>query len=321
MKTGSILRVLTYHRVANPEQIHPSDPRLVSATPEMFARHMQWLAKHYQVIDMSVAVEAIASGSPLPRRAVLITFDDGYPDFLQHAWPVLRKFQLPATLFVPTAFPDQPDSAFWWDRLYATVITSTETEITDPALGRLPLHTRQEREHSARILQNHVKSLQHTEAMAWIDDLCQRIASQEIVTPGILGWEELKSLSEAGITIGAHSRTHPLMTRISSEQVHEEISGSQQDIENRLGKTLPVFCYPAGACNETICNIARDAGILLGFSTRLGHNRIGSCDPLCLRRINITQRTTPAVLRGRLSRTGIHADILRHKVKLWLRSR
>ena len=320
MKTASTLRVLTYHRIASPELIYPSDPRLVSATPEMFARHMEWLASHYHVIDMQSALEAIVSGAPLPRRAVLITFDDGYPDFLEHAWPVLRELRLPATLFVPTAFPGKQGSAFWWDRLYAAIITSTEPEITDQKLGRLPLHTRQDREHSVRILQSHVKSLQHTEAMTWVDDLCRRLASQEIVTPGVLGWEELKLLSEEGVTIGAHSRTHPLMTRISNEQVREEISGSQQDLENNLGKKLPIFCYPAGAYNEATCSIAKDAGIMLGFSTRLGHNHIGSCDPLCLRRINMTQRTTPTVLRGRLSRIGIYADIWRHNMKQRLRS-
>lgn len=321
MKTDNRLRVLTYHRIANPELVYPSDPRLVSATPEMFGRQMKWLAKHYHVIDMPLAVEAIISGVPLPRRAVLITFDDAYPDFLEHAWPVLRTLKLPATLFVPTAFPDQQGSGFWWDRLYAATLTSTEPEITDMQLGRLSLHTRQDREHSARIMQNHVKSLQHTEAMIWVDDVCRRLASQEVVIPATLGWEELKLLSEEGVTIGSHSRTHPLMTRISNEQVREEISGSQQEIENKLGKKLPIICYPAGAYNETTCSIAKDAGIVLGFSARLGHNHIGSCDPLCLRRIHMTQRTTPMVLRGRLSRIGIYADIMRHTVKQKIKSR
>lgn len=320
MKTGSTLRVLTYHRIANPELVYPSDPRVVSATPEMFALHMQWLEKHYHVIDMSSAVEAIVSGVPLPRRAVLITFDDGYPDFLEHAWPVLRKLHLPVTLFVPTAFPDQQVPTFWWDRLYAATVTSKEPEITDSKLGRLPLHTRQDREHSARIMQNHVKSLQHIEAMMWVDDVCQRIASQKIVTPATLGWEEIKMLSDEGVTIGSHSRTHPLMTRIGDEQVREEITGSQQDLENKLGKKLPIICYPAGAYNETTCSIAREEGIVLGFSTRLGHNNIGSSDPLCLRRINMTQRTTPTVMRGRLSRIGIVADTWRHALKQRLRS-
>jgi peptidoglycan/xylan/chitin deacetylase (PgdA/CDA1 family) len=102
--------------------------------------------------------------------------------------------------------------------------------------------------------------------------------------------------------------------------VYEEITGSQRDIEKRLGKTLPVFCYPAGAYDLATCNIARAAGIILGFSTRLGHNNLASCDPLSLRRINVTRRTTPMVMRGRLSRIGIHADIWRHNLKQRLRN-
>jgi len=319
MSAGKILRILTYHRVIGPEQAPHFDPRLVSATPEMFARHMKWLAKHYHVIDMPSALAAFVSGAPLPRRAVLITFDDAYPDFLEHAWPVLRTLQLPVTLFVPTAFPDQQAPGFWWDRLYATTLASTEAEITDVQLGRLSLHTRQDRERSARIMQGHVKSLQHTEAMMWVDDVCRRLASQEIVTPATLGWDDLKILSEEGVTIGAHSRTHPLMTRISNQQVSDEISGAQQDIETMLGKALPIFCYPGGAYNDAVCSIAKDAGIELGFGTRLGHNNLNNCNPLCLERINMTLRTTTTVLRGRLSRVGIHADLMRHKMKMYLR--
>lgn len=320
MSAGQILRILTYHRITRPEHAPHSDPYLISATPEMFTQHMKWLAKHYRVIDMPSAIEAVSCGAPLPRPAVLITFDDAYPDFLENAWPVLRRLQLPATLFVPTAYPDQKKSGFWWDRLYATTLTSAEPEITDLQLGRLPLHTRQDREHSLRIMQSHVKSLPHSEAMMWVDDVCRRLASQEIVTPATLGWDDLKLLSREGVTIGAHSRTHPLLTQITDQQLGDEISGAQQDIETMLGKALPIFCYPGGAYNEAICRIAKNAGIELGFATLLGHNHLNRCNPLCLKRINMTLRTTTMALRVRLSRVGIHADIGRRKVKKYLRS-
>lgn len=317
---GRTLCVLTYHRVASPEAIYPSDPRLVSATPEMFVKHMEHLARYYHVVDMSTVLDAVVSSATLPRRAVLITFDDAYPDFLEHAWPTLRKFDLPATLFVPTSFPGQQESEFWWDRLYAAVITTKESRLVAPDLGQFTLNSQQSREHCVRVLQNYVKSLPHNNAMAWVDDICERLVSQKSMTSGTLSWGELKLLSNEGVTICAHSRTHPLMTRINYDQVQEEVAGSLKDLEDNLGNVLPVFCYPAGAYNKTVCQIARDNGILLGFSVTLGHNRINSCDPLTLKRINITKRTNPIVLSGRLSRIGIYADIWRNNLKQRLRS-
>ena len=319
MNAGHILRILTYHRVIKPEDTIHSDPHLISATPEMFTQHMKWLERHYQVIGMRQALDAVVYGAPLPQRAVLITFDDGYPDFRDYAWPTLQQLGLPVTLFVPTAFPGKQISAFWWDRLYAAVITSREHEIIDEKLGCLQLHTHRDRARSALILRNHVRLLPHTEAMAWVDDLCLKLTYEEHVTTTPMSWQDLRLLSEQGVTIGAHSRTHPLMTQITNQQVYEEISGAQRDIETMLGKTLPIFCYPAGAYNHTICSIAKKSGIKLGFSTRLGHNNLNSCNPLCLKRINMTRRTTPTVLRGRLSRVGIHADVWRHKMKKYLR--
>jgi len=319
MNPGKTLRVLTYHRIARSEDSTHSDPHLISATPEMFAHHMQWLEKHYQVIDMQQALDAIVHQAPVPKRAVLITFDDGYPDFRDHAWPVLRQLGLPVTLFVPTAFPGQQGSAFWWDRLYAAVATSMESEIVDEKLGRLKLQTDQDRISSALTLRNYVKSLSHPEAMAWIDDVCLKLTNEDCVTTAPMNWQDLRQLSDQGVTIGAHSRTHPLLTKITRQQVHDEISGAQQDIESMMGKVLPIFCYPAGASNPEICDIARNAGIELGFGSRLGHNNLNSCNPLCLERINITRRTSTAVLRGRLSRIGIHADIWRRKMKNYLR--
>ena len=320
MKSGTTLRVLTYHRIITPEQAYPHNLSLISATPAMFARHMEMLARHYNVIDMPTALAAFTSGDRLPQRAVLITFDDAYPDFLEHAWPVLREHRLPATLFVPTAYPDMPGRWFWWDRLYAAVMTTTAQQLDDVALGHMSLATPEARRLCAHVVGDRVKQLPHDQAMLWVDDICQQLPGPELKPAGILGWDELRALAGQGITIGAHSRTHPLMTRIPAAQIREEIRGSLQDIRDRIGECLPVFCYPAGAYNRETCEIAGSEGIVLGFSTRLGHNHIEGTDPLSLRRINISPRTTPLVLRGRLSRLGIHADIWRQQIKFRLRN-
>lgn len=118
----NLLRVLTYHRVDHPDARPELDPHLISATPEDFARQMEHLAEHYRVVTIDQVLQAVRETSPLPPRSVLVTFDDAYRDFSEHAWPTLQRLGLPAVMFVPTAFPSQPRQ-FWWDTVYQALHT------------------------------------------------------------------------------------------------------------------------------------------------------------------------------------------------------
>ncbi|MCA9999560.1 MAG: polysaccharide deacetylase family protein, partial [Anaerolineales bacterium] len=115
----NLLRVLTYHRVDDPEKRPSLYPR-VTVTPKEFVGQMQHLVAGYNPVSLDQVLEAMEAPvlRALPPRAVLVTFDDAYCDFAEQAWPVMKRYSIPATLFVPTAFPDQPQRTFWWDRLY-----------------------------------------------------------------------------------------------------------------------------------------------------------------------------------------------------------
>src|SRR5262245_66051523 len=99
-----MLRVLTYHRIAEASSALHLNPRLISASPEEFAAQIRFLASHYRVVGLEDVLVAFETHRPLPRRAVLITFDDAYRDFMDVAWPILQAHRVPATLFVPTAY-------------------------------------------------------------------------------------------------------------------------------------------------------------------------------------------------------------------------
>jgi hypothetical protein len=91
----NILRVITYHRVANLDDDHLLNPRLISATPEVFALQIEHVANNYNAVSIDQVLDVIMNGGQLPDRAVLITFDDAYYDLTEHAWPILKRFQLP----------------------------------------------------------------------------------------------------------------------------------------------------------------------------------------------------------------------------------
>lgn len=307
-----MLRVLTYHRVAPLREDTRLDPRLISATPEVFARQMAHLAKYYEVVSAETVLNSLETGVPLPRRAVMITFDDSYRDFGEIAWPILQRYRLPVTLFVPTAYPGNPHRAFWWDRLYCALCHSSQPELTGTPVGALPLGTREQRLMSLRRLQAHVKSIPHREAMQLVEEVCDGLPGVQPPLRTVLDWDELRKLAREGVTVASHTRTHPILTQLSREQIREEAEGSRQDLERELGAVLPLFCYPNGSHDDVVANIIREAGYEIAFTGLDGHNELGSTDPLRLRRTNITRRTSPAIFRLRLLRLFTYLDAWRH---------
>lgn len=290
-----LVRVLTYHRVENREG---------------FAQQANYLASSHHVISMLELLEACERGTTLPPRSVLITFDDAYHNFAQHAWPVLKRYRLPVTLFVPTAFPDDPERGFWWDRLEQAVATTRRRDELDTPLGRLPLAQPNQRDQAFRRLRDYVKALPHSKAMTLVEQICSELD----VPPAphrVLGWDELRQLAREGVTLGAHSRTHPLMDRISIEEARSEAIGSLHDLEREIGPVPPIFAYPGGTFNDTIAEVLAHAGFALAFTTVRGTNILGEADRLQLRRNNIGQRATVGVLRARLLQSSVYLNRLR----------
>jgi peptidoglycan/xylan/chitin deacetylase (PgdA/CDA1 family) len=308
-----VLKILAYHRVAELRDTPALDVRTVSATPEGFAWQMKHLAGFYSVVSMPEVLEAVEKGRPLPKRAVLITFDDAYADFAEIAWPILKHLRLPATMFVPTAYSNQPERAFWWDHLYQAFAATTRAAIYVSPFGNLPLLPLDQKRRSLRAVQNHVTTLPHCEAMRLVDSLCAELGLSCAKGASVLTWKQLRQLSSEGLTLGSHTRTHPLMTQITPEQMREEVQGSQEDLQREIGACLPIFCYPNGNHNDAVVRVLREQGIRLAFTTLSGPNKLGSSDPLRLHRTVIMPRTTPAIFRLRLLRLGIHLDSWRER--------
>jgi len=298
----NLLRVLTYHRVDEPASQSDLYPGMISASPEEFAKQMAYVATNYRVVSMWDVLDRFRQQRPLPPRSVLITFDDAYRDFATKAWPILQNHHLPVTLFVPTAFPGEPQRCFWWDRMYRAIGSNRALQLCETPWGPASLTSDAERLGLFKRLKEHVKSLPHTEAMSLVDRLCvDENTKQECASNQVLNWDELRCLADNGVTLAPHSRTHPLMNRISPRQAIDEALGSLNDLQSQIeGNLAPVLAYPAGGVNEATVDALRGSDIELAFTTRRGVNDLTSADPLRLRRINIGRRTTLNLLRAQL---------------------
>lgn len=295
----NLLRVLTYHRVDYLDA-HPAlDPSLISATPEAFDDQMGYLATHYRVLSMPELLDICQKRASLPPRSVLVTFDDAYVDFSEHAWPILQRHRLPVTLFVPTGFPGHPERAFWWDRLHQALSETPRRHDLATPVGQLPLATPGQRVQALRQLRERVKTLTHGEAMAWVEKICGDLG---LARPShrVLGWEALRQLSREGVTLGAHTRTHPLMHRVSLEEARAEAVGSLRDLEKEIGSALPIFAYPGGGHTAEIARMLEHEGFVLAFTTVRGLNDFHTADCLRLSRLNVGRRATLALVRAQL---------------------
>ena len=298
-RSHNLLRVLTYHRIDEPSRMENLHPGMVSATPAEFARQIKEVARNYHVVSMHTVMDAIERKTSLPARSVLLTFDDAYRDFSEHAWPIMKSYNLPVTLFVPTAFPDQPKRVFWWDRLYAAVANANRTAEVRFDDDRFSLRTEQDKKNSFKKVRNLIKTLPHEQAMQEVDRICEELNAPELENY-VLGWDDLRQLASLGVTLAPHTQTHPLLNRIDEKNIIEQAMGSLNDLCREIGETLPIIAYPAGGVSDAASETLRRIGFKLAFTTRRGINDLNSADLLQLRRINVGQGTSLSIFRAQL---------------------
>jgi peptidoglycan/xylan/chitin deacetylase (PgdA/CDA1 family) len=312
------LRVLMYHRIAEDVRQAAILPALVSATADTFDRQMRHLAEHFTVVGPQDILAALA-GERLPERAVLITFDDAYLDFRTVAWPILQRHGLPATLFVPTGFPGNPERRFWWDRLGLALASYPGTVVPYTPIGPLPVGAPAQRRRSLRRLKDALLLISHDEAMDWVDRICRSTDKVCTADTAVLSWDDIRALVTEGVTLGAHTRNHPALTRVSREVARSEIRSSCDDLCRETGMVPVALAYPGGFHDDGVVQVAHGEGIRLGFTCVRGANPVPFGDPLRLRRIDVTARTSPLVFRARLTGGFSHMDQLQHHIRNRLR--
>lgn len=283
----NVLLVLTYHRVDERRASASAYDGLISASPGMFRAQMEWLVSRYRVVPIEDVVGARRGISTLPPGAVLITFDDAYRDFAEHAWPVLRDLGMPVTLFVPTAFPDS-GRAFWWDRLWACILQARQLPSVVVVDGR-PIRL-DDPETGCRRIVDALKGLPHVRVLEECDRLADALGEESPASSPVLSWNELRLLAAEGVSLAPHSDTHPRFDRVAEATVVNEVNASVSRLRDAVGRIAPVFAYPDGAGTEVAVRAVEGAGLAAAFTTRRGRNILGSTPWYELRRINVGAR-------------------------------
>lgn len=305
LRKSNGLFVLNYHRVDQRDYMTRTlAPDTLSALPEMFEKQMNYIASRFRVISAEELIRALEGREEIPRGSIMITFDDGYRSFRTNVFPIVSKLSIPTTLFVATGYLNSPGKLFWWDELYGAVMTAKPQTLRVPELGELGILDGVSRLNSFHILEDLIKSLPFSEGVDLQGLILEQLDAPQFDDQTLLTWDEVRLLAQGNVAIGAHTRWHPILTRVSTERARQEIRGSKSDLERQLGETLPIFAYPNGLrgdFNRAVMDLLREEGIMAAFTSVKGVNVIGETNPLALKRISVGGSTSVSHLRLQLT--------------------
>lgn len=236
------LTILTYHRVlANRDALLPDDQIDVRC----FATHMQALAEHFNVLPLPEAVEMLYANR-LPPRAACITFDDGYADNHTEALPILKQHGFSATFFVCSQYLGQ--GLMFNDLVNESIRQSTfnSADLGAMGLGTVSLADDHAKRVASSALIKHIKYLSAEERDLACDQLRALLAPGKALPQLMMSPEQLNGLSRIGMTIGGHTHTHPILTRVSLDSARADTQRNMDAIKSMTGKSPTVFAYPNG---------------------------------------------------------------------------
>jgi peptidoglycan/xylan/chitin deacetylase (PgdA/CDA1 family) len=273
--------VITYHRVvadfaAHAQHTVPS--MLISST--MLEQHLDWMGRRFRFVSIDELGSHLESGAAFDKPVAAITFDDGYRDVYEHAFPLLKRKGIPAAIFVVTDLVATTNL-----QLHDTLYLGVARALSAGASGRrgvgrpfgdldVPGLDVEERNGAGRdpvaVARHLLDRLSQAEVLHVLDTLEARFGrdEREALTDLLpLTWDMLAEMHRDGMTIGSHTKTHALLTNESPQKILDETAGSRRELERRLGIKIDHFSYPAGRFDSRVVSAVAGSGYRFGYTT------------------------------------------------------
>ncbi len=262
--TKSQVAILIYHRIC-PKWDNWS---IGTLSPHDFESQIRYFCRSWEVLSLEKLAQYIHHGKSLPEKALVITLDDGYKDNYLHAYPILKKYHAPATIFLTTGHIGT-GKLFWWDKVGYAIQHSTASQLNLDELGRYSLTTDFDKFNTILMLKEALQKLSDKRKNFLIEKLL--IIASVNVPPHlgeelILSWDEVKEMNNNGIDFGAHSVNHPILPQLPLEHAKWEIIQSKKDIEEKLGHPVTAFCYPNGKISPKLVEFIKESGFTCAVS-------------------------------------------------------
>ena len=259
----------------------------------VFRKQMAYLKAHFDVLPLSVAVERCLRGM-IARRTAVVTIDDGFQNTFDVAFPILREFGLPATLFVCTRFIDSEDT-IWFCRLNRA-LADTRCRLLQWQGRSIPLGNLAEKAEASANLQEALKAFPQPRLSAELRQILIDLGDDPERPIGprspyrMLSHEAITRMAQSGlIGLGAHSHSHAILSLLPSAEQRKEIEESVGTVRALTGRPCDSFSYPNGQAQDydsATMAVLRQCGIRFAATSMGGPNGPGT-EPLELRRYGV----------------------------------
>lgn len=266
------LIVVMYHR------INQGSSDFFGLQAELFRQQMQWLKANCQIIHPDEVEQQLLN----PRRRkppVLITFDDGFRDYHDNAYPILQELRIPALVFVATSFIDK-GGMIWTDRVRLAAQRST-AKLQLPWVDNktFDMSRADDKRAFESASKRYLKTVSDAQRQVLLQEVLDRLqvdlpAVEAEIGRQMLTWQEVRAVAEF-TTIGGHSHTHPILSRLPNDEAADEIQICRDRIASEIGVQPRFFAYPNGGTADYTKQVqvsTQSAGFRLAYSTRTGIN-------------------------------------------------
>jgi peptidoglycan/xylan/chitin deacetylase (PgdA/CDA1 family) len=262
------LSILIYHRVLpGTQDVNNWDP-----IADEFEAQMRLLRAYFAPLPLSEAIERLQKSS-LPKRAICVTFDDGYADNAEVALPILKRCRVPATFFIATGYLN--GGRMWNDSVVDSIcaLPSPDVDLRTLDLEVFPISTIAQKRTTIIEILRLWKYLPSSERQARSDALAQ-MAQLPRHARLMMRDDQLRELRAAGMEIGAHTVTHPILAQLGDAEARREVTEAGRALGELLREPVRLFAYPNGCPGRDYgpvhVRMVRDAGYCAAVSTARG---------------------------------------------------
>jgi peptidoglycan/xylan/chitin deacetylase (PgdA/CDA1 family) len=249
---------------------------------KIFEEHVKYLKKYFRIITTKELCERVSKGKWVPHNSVIITIDDGYADCYEFAYPILRKYDARATIFLATDFVD--NRRWLWTDKVQYILNKTASRRFGMTLGDtrrdFNLSSFDGWRHAVVSVCSYCRSLTDGLKDEFISELSREliVSVPETVVEEFapLTWDQIMAMKETCIEFGSHTVTHPILSKVDEKTTLREIRKSKETIENKLSEEIHSFCYPNGTkedFTEKTVSILQNVGYRCAVTSIWGMNR------------------------------------------------
>jgi peptidoglycan/xylan/chitin deacetylase (PgdA/CDA1 family) len=288
------LLVLTYHRVGDSEQ-DPWDPGIFSATGDEFDEQIAYLKRQYSLVTLEEAL-AFVEGTEkdkTPHCRVLVTFDDGYLDNYEIAYPILRSHGAQGVFFLCSNLVGSGHVP-WWDHIAFLVKSAAKKRFILRYPTELDINVdKNGLKETLQSICDLFKTPGNLDPERFMEELTEVAGANPLleVPRRFLNWDEAREMISGGMALGAHTHTHPMLSKLDGEDQRRELTLSRAILSEKLRIKADTFAYPFGsrtAFTKETQRIAEETGFRAAFSYygRLANQR-GTMDRFDLKRVSV----------------------------------